>query len=123
MTVLQVDIVVPVRNEERDLTPSVRRLAGYLSESFPFSARITIADNGSTDATWAIAGQLARELQQVRAVRMELSGGGRTRPAPAGHVVPGRGRGPPLHGCRSVDRPERLAPAGRPAAVRAQRRG
>jgi glycosyltransferase involved in cell wall biosynthesis len=60
MTVLQVDIVVPVRNEERDLAPSVRRLAGYLRESFPFSARITIADNGSTDATWAIAGQLAR---------------------------------------------------------------
>jgi hypothetical protein len=49
MTVLQVDIVVPVRNEERDLAPSVRRLAGYLRERFPFSARITIADNGSTD--------------------------------------------------------------------------
>jgi putative flippase GtrA len=77
MTVLQVDIVVPVRNEERDLAPSVRRLAGYLSESFPFSARITIADNGSTDATWAIAGQLARELPPVRAVRMELPGRGR----------------------------------------------
>jgi putative flippase GtrA len=77
MTVLQVDIVVPVRNEERDLAPSVRRLAGYLRESFPFSARITIADNGSTDATPAIAGQLARELPQVRAVRMELPGRGR----------------------------------------------
>src|SRR3954453_11236309 len=77
MTVLQVDIVVPVRNEERDLAPSVRRLAGYLSESFPFSARITIADNGSTDAPWAIARQLARELPQVRAVRMELPGRGR----------------------------------------------
>src|SRR3954454_18703789 len=77
MTVLQVDIVVPVRNEERDLAPSVRRLAGYLSESFPFSARITIADKGSTDATWAIAGQLARELARVGAVRMELPGRGR----------------------------------------------
>src|SRR5438874_1022970 len=77
MTVLQVDIVVPVRNEERDLAPSVRRLAGYLRERFPFSARITIADNGSTDSTWAIAGQLARELPQVRAVRMELPGRGR----------------------------------------------
>jgi putative flippase GtrA len=77
MTVLQVDIVVPVRNEERDLAPSVRRLAGYLRESFPFSARITIADNGSTDATGAIADQLARELPQVRAVRMELPGRGR----------------------------------------------
>jgi putative flippase GtrA len=77
MTVLQVDIVVPVRNEERDLAPSVRRLASYLRESFPFSARITIADNGSTDGTWAIADQLARELPPVRAVRMELPGRGR----------------------------------------------
>jgi len=77
MRVLQVDIVVPVRNEERNLAPSVRRLAGYLRESFPFSARITIADNGSTDATWAIASTLARELPGVRAVRMELPGRGR----------------------------------------------
>ncbi len=77
MKVLQVDIVVPVRNEERDLAPSVRRLAGYLRDSFPFSARITIADNGSTDATWVIASRLARELPEVRAVRMEQPGRGR----------------------------------------------
>jgi putative flippase GtrA len=77
MRVLQVDIVVPVRNEERDLAPSVRRLAGYLRESFPFSARITIADNGSTDATWGIASRLARELPEVRAVHMAQPGRGR----------------------------------------------
>ena len=77
MRVLQVDIVVPVRNEERDLAPSVRRLAGYLRDSFPFTARITIADNGSTDATWAIASRLARELPEVRAVHMEQPGRGR----------------------------------------------
>ncbi len=77
MRVLQVDIVVPVRNEERDLAPSVRRLVSYLRESFPFSARITIADNGSTDATWAIASGLARELPEVRAIHMELPGRGR----------------------------------------------
>jgi len=77
MRVLQVDIVVPVRNEERDLAPSVRRLVGYLRESFPFHARITIADNGSTDATWAIASRLARELPEVRAIHMELPGRGR----------------------------------------------
>src|SRR5437867_12839345 len=77
MRVPHVDIVVPVRNEERDLAPSVRRLVAYLRESFPFSARITIADNGSTDATWAIAGRLARELPEVRAVHMDLPGRGR----------------------------------------------
>ncbi|MFY9926797.1 MAG: bifunctional glycosyltransferase family 2/GtrA family protein [Streptosporangiaceae bacterium] len=77
MRVLQVDIVVPVRNEERDLAPSVRRLVAFLRDSFPFTARVTIADNGSTDATWAIASQLARELSEVRAVHMELPGRGR----------------------------------------------
>jgi glycosyltransferase involved in cell wall biosynthesis len=77
MRVPHVDIVVPVRNEERDLAPSVRRLVAYLRESFPFRAQITIADNGSTDATWVIAGRLARELPEVRAVQMELPGRGR----------------------------------------------
>jgi len=77
MTVLQVDIVVPVRNEERDLAPSVRRLVSYLRECLPFSARVTIADNGSTDATWAIASRLARELPEVRAIHMDLPGRGR----------------------------------------------
>ena len=77
MRVPHVDIVVPVRNEERDLAPSVRRLVAYLRDSFPFRAQITIADNGSTDATWVIADRLARELPEVRAVHMELPGRGR----------------------------------------------
>ena len=77
MTVLQVDIVVPVRNEERDLAPSVRRLVGYLREGFPFTARVTIADNGSTDGTWAIADRLAGEYDEVRAVRLAEPGRGR----------------------------------------------
>ena len=73
----QVDIVVPVRNEERDLAPSVRRLVGYLRESFPFTARVTVADNGSTDGTWAIASMLESQLDMVRAVHMEQPGRGR----------------------------------------------
>jgi putative flippase GtrA len=77
MTVLQVDIVVPVRNEERDLARSVRRLVRYLREGFPFTARVTIADNGSTDGTWVIACNLAREFTDVRAVRMAQPGRGR----------------------------------------------
>ena len=73
----QVEIVVPVRNEERDLGPSVRRLEEYLRTDFPFTARITIADNGSSDGTWAVALTLASELDAVRAVRLEQPGRGR----------------------------------------------
>jgi putative flippase GtrA len=73
----QVEIVVPVRNEERDLAPSVQRLHAYLRDRFPFSARITIADNGSTDRTWAEALALADDLDLVSAVRLDQPGRGR----------------------------------------------
>jgi putative flippase GtrA len=72
----QAEIVIPVRNEERDLGPSVRRLHEYLLDRFPLTACITIADNGSTDNTWQVAEQLASELALVRAVRLERPGRG-----------------------------------------------
>src|SRR5580692_4743656 len=72
----QVDIVVPVKDEERDLGPSVRRLCAFLRDEFPFSARITIADNGSDDGTWSQALALETELDGVRAVRLERPGRG-----------------------------------------------
>lgn len=68
--------MVPVHNEERDLEPAVRRLRAFLDDSFPFAARITVADNGSTDGTWAQARALAAEFRLVRAVRIERPGRG-----------------------------------------------
>jgi glycosyltransferase involved in cell wall biosynthesis len=55
-----VEIVVPVHNEQRVLDESVRRLHAYLTGTFPYGFRITIADNASTDATWQIATDLSR---------------------------------------------------------------
>src|ERR1700756_5811462 len=60
------DVVVPVFNEQVALRPSVRRLHCYVRENFPFSTRITIADNASVDATPRIAAKLADELDGVR---------------------------------------------------------
>jgi len=71
-----VDIVVPVHNEQADLARSVRRLERYLRDRFPFPAVITIADNASTDGTWAIARTLERELCGVRAIRLPRRGRG-----------------------------------------------
>ena len=71
------DVVVPVYNEEGDLANSVHRLHRYLEENLPFTARITIADNASTDETPRIAAQLADELTDVRMVRLEQKGRGR----------------------------------------------
>ncbi|HEX3900622.1 MAG TPA: glycosyltransferase [Mycobacteriales bacterium] len=72
-----VDIVIPVYNEQASLEASVRRLRTYLATSFPLSARITIVDNASTDATYVIAQDLTRELSDVRLIRLPEKGRGR----------------------------------------------
>jgi putative flippase GtrA/glycosyltransferase involved in cell wall biosynthesis len=72
-----VEIVVPVHNEERDLGVCIHRLHDYLTESFPFTFRVTIADNASTDATWQCAELLAAELPGVRAIHLDEKGRGR----------------------------------------------
>ena len=72
-----VEIVVPVYNEAADLERSIERLHGYLSEQFPLSWRVTIADNASTDRTWPIACDLACRLDGVRAVHLDRKGRGR----------------------------------------------
>jgi putative flippase GtrA len=72
-----VEVVVPVHNEERILERSVRRLNSYLSETFPYAFRITIADNASIDGTWHVVTRLSGELPAVRGVRLDTKGRGR----------------------------------------------
>ncbi|MBV9001474.1 MAG: bifunctional glycosyltransferase family 2/GtrA family protein [Solirubrobacterales bacterium] len=75
--VLDVEIVVPVYNEERALAASIHRLHELLSSLSWFAWQITIADNASTDRTPEIARELAAELRQVRVLRLEQKGRGR----------------------------------------------
>ncbi|GAA2170861.1 bifunctional glycosyltransferase family 2/GtrA family protein [Actinomadura napierensis] len=72
-----VEVVIPVYNEERVLAASVQRLHAYLSDTFPYPFRITIADNASTDRTWRVAEDLMARLDRVNAVRLERKGRGR----------------------------------------------
>ncbi len=74
---VDIEIVVPVFNEEVDLAPGVRRLDAFLDDSVPFRTIITIADNASTDGTWQVATTLADELARVRAVHLDAKGRGR----------------------------------------------
>lgn len=76
-TTTVLDVVVPVYNEERDLAPCVRKLHADLTETFPHTFRITIANNASTDGTRAVADELARELPGVTAVHLAEKGRGR----------------------------------------------
>jgi glycosyltransferase involved in cell wall biosynthesis len=73
-----IEIVIPVRNEQRELAGHVTRLIEHLRSGFPYTWLITIADNGSTDGTWSIAQGLADgHPGLVRAVHLERAGRGR----------------------------------------------
>ena len=74
---LDVEIVIPVYNEERALAGSIHRLHHFLDSRLPFSWQITIVDNASTDITPEIARTLAAELDRVRVLRLERKGRGR----------------------------------------------
>ena len=71
------DLVIPVFNEVAGLEASVRAVCDYLREALPFTWRVTIADNASTDGTHEVAKGLASELPHVRVVRLEEKGRGR----------------------------------------------
>jgi glycosyltransferase involved in cell wall biosynthesis len=73
----QIEVVVPVYNEDAALAGSIRRLHEFLATSMPFTWQIVIADNASTDATWEIAQRLQRELSHVHAMHLDRKGRGR----------------------------------------------
>jgi glycosyltransferase involved in cell wall biosynthesis len=73
-----VEIVIPVKNEQRELVDHVTRLVEYLADGFPCAWQVTIADNGSTDGTWSLAQELVLGYPgQVRALHMDRPGRGR----------------------------------------------
>jgi putative flippase GtrA len=74
---MQIDVVVPVHDEQAVLESSIRRLHRFLAAELPFSWQIVIADNASTDATPQIARALARELPGVRVLALDRKGRGR----------------------------------------------
>src|SRR5437764_8534922 len=59
----QVEIVIPVHNEERVLAASVHRLRSFLDDRFPYPASITVVDNASTDTTLAVARDLGAPVK------------------------------------------------------------
>ncbi len=70
------DVVIPVYNEEAQLAASVERVLGHLT-TLPWSFRITIADNASTDQTALIARRLSHAHPEVQVVHLAEKGRGR----------------------------------------------
>ncbi len=74
----QLDIVIPVYNEAHVLANSVEKLRAFLRETdFPYTWRITIADNASTDTTLAVAHQLEDTYPDVTVLHLPQKGRGR----------------------------------------------
>ena len=74
----QLDIVIPVYNEAHVIAGSVERLRTYLQEtSFPYSWRVVIADNASTDRTLEVAQGLTQRFPDVAVVHLPQKGRGR----------------------------------------------
>jgi putative flippase GtrA len=70
------DLVLPVYNEVATLERSVARLRQHATR-LPFTWRITVADNASTDGTWQVATSLAALHGDVRALHLDAKGRGR----------------------------------------------
>lgn len=71
-----VEIVVPVFNEAHVLQESVWRLHRYLTEHLTVTWQVTIVDNASTDATFAVARGLEQTLPDVAALHLDRKGRG-----------------------------------------------
>jgi glycosyltransferase involved in cell wall biosynthesis len=72
-----VNITIPVYNEERILAESVVKVAGYLQSNFRYPHEIVIADNASTDRTFAVAQELQVRHDSVRVLHLDQKGRGR----------------------------------------------
>ena len=74
----QLDIVIPVYNEAHVMASSIEKLRAYLIEhNFPYTWRVVVADNASTDATLAVAHQLEDTYPDVSVVHLDQKGRGR----------------------------------------------
>jgi len=73
----QLEIVIPVYNEARQLASSVTALRTFLDSRFPLTTVVTVVDNASTDDTWSIASGLSASLPGVEAIHLDRKGRGR----------------------------------------------
>ncbi len=74
---VSVEVVVPVHNEEAALPESIPALCDYLRTYFPYRWSVVIADNASTDATLAVARDLAAAAPRVSVLHLDEQGRGR----------------------------------------------
>ena len=72
MKKITLDIILPVYNEEQDLSSSVETLVSFISTHLKeYKAAIVIADNASTDKTYEIAKAMTKNTPSFQAFILE----------------------------------------------------
>ena len=71
-----IEVVIPVHNEEVALPRAVAALTELL-DTLPWTWRVTVADNASTDGTRLVAHRLAKSDHRIVVSRLEEKGRGR----------------------------------------------
>lgn len=74
---MEVEIILPVYNEEAKLERGDNALHQFLRENVPPPWRITIANNGSTDNTLSLAQALSQRYPEVSLLHLDQKGRGR----------------------------------------------
>lgn len=72
-----VDIIIPVLNEAHVLRKSVETLLRFAQANLRYTWQIVVVDNGSTDGTDKVAGQLTAEYPEVKFMHLLQRGRGR----------------------------------------------
>jgi glycosyltransferase involved in cell wall biosynthesis len=74
----RVEIIIPVYNEERVLAESVGTLRDWCGANLPWSWRVVVADNASTDRTLEVANELSlADPDTVGFIHLDQKGRGR----------------------------------------------
>jgi len=71
-----INITIPIYNEGKILESNILRLYDFLSKNITYPFEITLADNGSTDNSAAIAGKLSGMIKEIRILQIKQKGKG-----------------------------------------------
>ncbi len=78
MKKITLDIILPVYNEEEDLSSSVETLVFFVTTHLKeYKTTIVIADNASTDKTYEIANAMTKKYAIVSSIHLKEKGRGR----------------------------------------------
>ena len=73
-----VEIVIPIYNEEEELTGNITKLYSFLNKKLRnYKWHITIADNASIDNSLQIAKKLCKKLERISVLHLSQKGRGR----------------------------------------------